>query len=252
MRVDHADEAQVAALFGRVHAEPGRLDVLVNVLGGPEAKWEPFWKVSLDHGREMLDGWVWPRLVTARHAVPLMRERGSGLIVELTEAETLGYHHGNLFHDLVRVMHKRLAYALAEELAADRITALALVPGFMRTEEVLASLQATEESWREVAETSEEAKRYGFAGSETPCFVGRAVAALAADPDVARFSGGLHSSWELSEIYGFTDVDGRTPNWGRYFAENFADFFGPPKTPVRWQVTGAPTGAESPVEVVAV
>jgi NAD(P)-dependent dehydrogenase (short-subunit alcohol dehydrogenase family) len=252
VRVDHAAEAQVAALFDRVRAGHGRLDVLVTVLGGPEVKWEPFWKVTLEHGREMLDGWVWPHIATARHAVPLMREGPSGLIVVITEAETLGYHYGSLFHDLVRVMHKRLAYALAEELAPDGVTALALVPGFMRTEEVLASLQATEESWREVAETSEEAKKYGFAGSETPCFVGRAVAALAADPGVARFSGGLHSSWELSEVYGFTDVDGRTPHWGRYFAENFPNIFGPPKTNVRWQIAAASSPAEAPVEAIAV
>jgi hypothetical protein len=120
---------------------------------------------------------------------------------------------------------KRLAYALAVELAPHNVSAVAVTPGFMRTEAILEGFGATEENWREVAETNPQARGYGFAGSETPCFVGRAVAALAADPGLLKKSGGVYSSWGLSEEYGFTDVDGARPNAGRYFAEHFPHIF---------------------------
>jgi NAD(P)-dependent dehydrogenase (short-subunit alcohol dehydrogenase family) len=236
VRVDHAVEAEVIALVDRIRRDHGRLDVLANVLGGPEVlDRRPFLELSLDEGRKTLDGWIWPHVVTCRHALPLMVESGGGLAVEVIEGETLGYS-GQVFWDLAMMSLKRLAYSLAEELAEKGVTVLALAPGFMRTEHVLDHMKATEESWREVAETSE-GRQWGFAGSETPCFVGRAVAALAADPERCRFSGGVHSSWELSEVYGFTDVDGGQPRWGSYFAESFPQFANAPaRTGRRWGV----------------
>ena len=225
VRVDHADETEVAALFKRVKKEGRRLDVLVNILTGqPVAEWKPFWKLPVETGRAMLDAWLWPHVATCRHAAPLMVEQRSGLIVEIVEQETIG-HHGQFYFDLLEILLKRIAYSLAEELAPHNVSALAITPGFMRTEAIMEEFGATEENWREVAETNPKARGYGFAGSETPCFVGRAVAALAADAGVARKSGGLYSSWGLSEEYDFTDVDGSRPNMGAYMARHFPHIF---------------------------
>jgi NAD(P)-dependent dehydrogenase (short-subunit alcohol dehydrogenase family) len=212
VRVDHAVEDEVAALFKRVKREQKRLDVLVNVLtGAPVTSWGAFWKGSVAEGRAQFDGWVWPHVATARHALPLMVERKRGLVVEIVEQDAVGYH-GAFYFDLFETALKRLAYAVAEEGAAKGIAALAITPGFLRTEAILERYGVTEANWRDALEHSAEARGYGFAESETPCFVGRAVAALAADPDRARWSGGVTSSWALSEAYGFTDLDGRRPN----------------------------------------
>ena len=245
VRTDHAVERQVAALFDRVRHEQGRLDLLVNVIPGPAvAQWAPFCKVSLEAGRAMLEGWIWPHVVTCRLGAPLMIERRSGLIVEITERETLGYS-GQLFYDLAVISLKRLAYDLAEELAPDGVTAVAITPGFMRTEAILEKFGVTELNWREAAETNAQARSFGFAGSETPCFVGRAVAALAADPEKARKTGGLYSTWELSDEYGFSDIDGASPHWGRYIAENFPELAaGIPRIGTEWSVTHPDRGDE--------
>jgi NAD(P)-dependent dehydrogenase (short-subunit alcohol dehydrogenase family) len=224
-RVDFNVEAEVADLFKRVGREQKRLDVLVNVLTGrPVSNWKSFWKLDPGRGREMVEGWVWPHVSACWHAVPLMLKRKRGLIVEVVEQDKLGYH-GQFFFDLFETTLKRLAFSLAEELAPHGVSAVAITPGFMRTEAILEGFGATEANWREVAETNPKARGYGFAGSETPCFVGRAVAALAADPDLPAKSGGLYSSWGLSEEYGFADIDGARPHAGRYFAEHFPHLF---------------------------
>ncbi len=241
VRVDHTVGGEVADLLRRIRRDHGRLDVLANLLtGSPVASWSPFWKQSLEEGRAMVEGWVWPHVVTCWHAVPLMVERKSGLIVEIVEQDGLGYH-GQFFFDLFETCLKRLAYALAEELAPHGVTALAITPGFMRTEAILEGFKATEANWKEVAKTNPTARGYGFAASETPCFVGRAVAALAADPKRARWSGGVYSSWGLSEEYGFTDVDGARPNSKRYFEEHFPKMFKAKSRSGRlWQAVSAP------------
>lgn len=248
VRVDHSVEKEVKALFARVKRRHGRLDVLVNVLGSPPmGGWKPFWKLELDPELEAFRQYVWPHLITCRHAAPLMVGQKSGLIATIQESHTLGYG-GVMFYDLGPLLLKRLMYGLAEELRPHGVAALAIAPGFMRTEEVLATLQATEENWREVARTSKEAQQYGFAGSETPCFVGRAVAALAADPQVVRKSGGVYGSWALSEEYGFSDVNGERPHWGRYFSTNFAQMANAaPNTGRRWEVVevDAPAAEEA-------
>jgi NAD(P)-dependent dehydrogenase (short-subunit alcohol dehydrogenase family) len=239
VRVDHIVEAEVADLFKRIKREKKRLDVLVNVLTGqPVKSWSPFWKLSLDEGRTMVDGWIWPHIITCRCAVPLMVSAKAGLIVEIVEQETIGYH-GQFFFDLVEVLLKRLAFSLSEELAPHGASALAITPGFMRTEAILDKFGATEADWKEAAENNAMAKRYGFIHSETPCFVGRAVAALAADPEVSRWSGGVFSSWGLSQIYGFTDLNGTRPNIWTLAAEKFADAAKAPHAAVQWQLRGA-------------
>ena len=233
VRVDHSDEAQVTALFDRVRSERGGLDLLVNVLGADHAAtWGPFWEQPHDAGRALVDAWLWPHVLTARLAAMLMLERKRGLLVEVVEGETLGYH-GTFYWDLAMSLLKRMSYGMAEELAPQGITALAVAPGFMRTEEVLAHFGTTADSWRDVVDT-EAARNFGLAGSETPCFVGRGITALAADPDVHRRTGSLCCSWELAKEYGFSDVDGATPDWGPYFRENFPQYAGPSASGHRW------------------
>lgn len=237
VRVDHGVEEEVVALMERVRREQRRLDVLVNVLGGLPADHRPFVKRDVSEGRALTESWVWPHVTTARHALPLMITRKSGLVVEVLETPTLDYL-GDVYFDLAVVALKRLVYAVAEELAPHRVTAVAIAPGFMRTEQVLDELGATPESWQTVATESAAARGFGFAGSETPCFVGRAIAALAADPDLRRWSGRTVSSWGLSEEYGFADVDGGRPHWGRYIAEHFPKLAkARPRSGVRWAVT---------------
>lgn len=219
VRVDHTVEAEVRALCERIQAEQGRLDLLVNdVWGGDElTEWgRPFWELSAERGWLMQERAVRSHILTARHAAPLMLARRAGLIVEITDGDTPSYR-GNLFYDLAKSAAIRLAYAMAEELRPFGVTALALTPGFLRSEAMLDHFGVTEQNWRAGAEQEPH-----FIASETPCYVGRAVAALAADPQVARKSGGAFSSWGLAREYGFSDIDGSRPDWGAYFAEHIA------------------------------
>ena len=214
VRTDHTVESEVEQLFARIRNEQGRLDVLVNDIWGGDALTEwgsPFWTLSTAQGLELLERAVHSHIITSRHGTPLMVERNAGLIVEMTDGDTLGYR-GNLFYDLAKNAVIRLAYAMAADLHAHRVTALAITPGFLRSEAVLDTLGVTEANWRDGIEDDPY-----FAESETPCFVGRAVVALAADPQVATKSGGLFSSWELAREYGFTDLDGRRPDWSSFF-----------------------------------
>ena len=214
VRTDHTVEPEVERLFTRVRTEQGKLDVLVNDVWGGDAltEWEsPFWQLSTAKGLEMLERAVHSHIITSRHGGPLMIARNTGLIVEVTDGDTLGYR-GNLFYDLAKNAVIRLAYGMAADLHTHRVTALAITPGFLRSEAVLEGLGVTEANWRDAIKDDPY-----FAESETPCFVGRAVAALAADPDVSKKSGGLFSSWALAREYGFTDLDGRRPVWGTFF-----------------------------------
>lgn len=236
-RTDHSDERQVEALFKRVSKEQARLDVLVNDISeGVEHEWKPFWKLSLERGLRALRQGIDTHVITTRHAAPLMVKQKSGLVVEVGDGDAL-YYRGNLFYDLVKVTAARLAYAWAEELRPHKVAAVYVTPGFMRTETVLERLKATEENWREVAERSAAARGYGLAGSESPYFVGRAVAALASDPKVLGKSGGLHSSWGLADEYGFDDLDGTRPHWWHYFSEHFPRMTNAePNTGLRWKI----------------
>jgi NAD(P)-dependent dehydrogenase (short-subunit alcohol dehydrogenase family) len=217
--VDHSVPEQVEALFARVRREQGRLDLLVNDIWGGDAltTWEtPFWRHSLADGLLMQQRGLHTHLITSYYAAPLLIERGRGLIVEVTDGDTPAYR-GNLFYDLVKAAVIRIAYAMAEELRPHGVTALAVTPGFLRSEAVLDHLGVTEATWRDGVTRDPH-----FIASETPFYIGRAVAALAADPNVAAKAGRVFSTWGLAEEYGFTDVDGRQPNWGRYFAEHLA------------------------------
>lgn len=239
VRIDHGVEKEVAALFRRIRKEAARLDILVNVLTGrPVQRWGPFWKADVADGLAQLVGWLGPHAITLRHAAPLMIAVKSGLVVEIVEQHTLG-HHGQFWLDVVEVALKRLAYAAAEELAPHNIAAVAITPGFMRTEAILEQFKVTEATWRDAVDDPV-ARGYGWSGSETPCFVGRAVAALAADPGRMARSGGIYSSWELSDDYGFTDVDGERPHLWRYWKKEFPHLTtGKPATGKIWEVRSA-------------
>ena len=214
VRIDHTVESEVEQLFARVRAEAGRLDILVNdIWGGDDlTEWgRPFWELSIPQGQQMLERAVHSHLITSRHGVPLMVDQNSGLIVEVTDGDTLGYR-GNFFYDLAKNAVIRLAYAMAADLHAHNVTALAITPGFLRSEAVLDYFGVTEANWRDAI-----GQDSYFAESESPCLVGRAVVALAVDPNVGAKSGGLFSTWTLSKEYGLTDLDGRQPDWGTFF-----------------------------------
>ena len=221
VEVDHLQPDQVRALVARIDDEQGRLDVLVNDVWGGEklAEWDtPIWEHDLDGGLRMLRLAIDTHLITSHFALPLLIRRPGGLLVEMTDG-TLEYNAGNYrlstFYDLAKTSVLRLAFAQAHELAPHGCTAVALTPGWMRSEMMLEIYGVTEDNWREATVGSP----HFVAISETPRFVGRAVAALAADPDVHRRNGGSFSSGGLAREYGFTDLDGSQPDCWRYLVE---------------------------------
>ena len=215
LRIDHTDEVQVEALMARIERDEGRLDVLVNDVWGGDALTEwgvPFWELDLDKGRRMLQAGLLSHLITSRHAAGLMVEAGSGLIVEITDGERLDYR-GTLFYDLVKTGAIRSAHVMAEELRPHGVAAVAVTPGFLRSEAMLEHFGVGEETWRDAV-----AFDLNFVHSETPRFVGRGIAALASDPEVMARSGRVWSSWELARVYGVSDTDGSRPDWGGHAA----------------------------------
>lgn len=220
VRVDHTVPEQVEKLFKRVRQEQGRLDILVNdVWGGDElGEQKPFWKHSLQKGLLMLERAVHSHIITSHYAAPLMIETGQGLIVEITDGDHFSYR-GSLFYDLVKTSVIRLAFVMATELRQHKITALALTPGFIRSEAMLDYMGVTEANWQEAIK-----KRPDFIESETPFYVGRAVAALAADPYVFKKTGRVYAAWDLGPEYGITDLDGRQPNIPKWIEENMPEF----------------------------
>jgi NAD(P)-dependent dehydrogenase (short-subunit alcohol dehydrogenase family) len=163
----------------------------------------------------MIQNAIHTHLIASRHGAPLLMESGGGLIVEITDGDNYGYR-GNLLYDLVKTSIIRLAFTLAWELRNKKVTALAVTPGFLRSEAMLDLFGVSEANWRDGAQQDPH-----FIASETPLYVGRAVAALAADSKVQEKSGRVFSSWNLSDEYGFTDADGSRPHWGRHFEKEF-------------------------------
>lgn len=216
---DMTVEEDIRALLERVRQEQeGRLDILINDVWGGDMLMEwgkPFWEQSLADGLQMQKQGVYSRLMLSHYAAPLMIARGKGLIVEVTDGVGYGYR-GSLFYSLAKISSVHMAEALAAELSPYGVTALALTPGFLRSEAMLEHFGVTEENWREGT-----AKDPHFIASETPVYIGRAVVSLATDPNVAAKAGQSLSTWGLSDEYGFLDVDGSRPHWGRYFTETF-------------------------------
>ncbi|MCC3376333.1 SDR family oxidoreductase [Cohnella sp. REN36] len=220
VQVDHLDPAQVQALVARIEREQGRLDLLVNDIWGGEnlIEWNvPVWKHSLEGGLRMLRLAVDTHLITSHYALPLLLRSGNGLVVEVTDG-TAAYNEENyrlsIFYDLAKTSVIRMARSLAKELKPHGCAAVAVTPGWMRTELMLEIFGVREDNWRDAL-----AKEPHFVISETPRFIGRAIAALAGDPDVTRWNGQSLSSGELARVYGFRDLDGSQPDAWRYIAE---------------------------------
>ncbi|MFD9909734.1 SDR family oxidoreductase [Streptomyces sp. NPDC059063] len=217
---DHLDPEQVRALVDRVDREQGRLDILVNDIWGGDVhvEWDKkMWEHDLDKGLRILRLGVETHIVTSRFALPLLIRNRGGLVVEVTDGtdESNRSYRKPYYYDLAKAAPLRMARALAEELTEYGCTAVCLTPGWLRSEAMLDTyFKVTEENW--LAGTQQNPH---FAISETPTFVGRALAALAADPDVARWNGKSLSSGGLAKEYGFTDVDGSAPDAWRYLAE---------------------------------
>lgn len=221
VRVDHLEAEQVQALVERIDREQGRLHVLVNdVWGGdPLAEWnKPVWEHSLEKGLRLLRLAVDTHIITSHFALPLLISKPGGLVVEITDgtAEYNANYRGTvgLYYDLAKVSAIRLALVQADELGPHGATALSLTPGWLRSEMMLENYGVSEANWREATTQAPH-----FAISETPRFVGRAVAALAQDPDVSRWNGKSLSSGQLAKVYGFTDLDGSQPDCWRYVTE---------------------------------
>jgi NAD(P)-dependent dehydrogenase (short-subunit alcohol dehydrogenase family) len=217
---DHLVPSEVRALVDRIAEEQGRLDVLVNDVWGGELLFEwdvPVWEHDLDKGLRLLRLGVETHAVTSHHALPLLLRHPGGLVVEMTDG-TAEYNGANyrvsFFYDLVKSSVLRMAFALGHELGPHGATAVALTPGWLRSEMMLEHFGVTEDNWRDALENEPH-----FCISETPFYVGRAVAALAADPERARWNGASLSSGGLAKTYGFTDLDGSRPDAWRYMVE---------------------------------
>jgi len=227
VRCDHTVDQDVRALVDRVRRDQGRLDVLVNDVWGGDALTEfgkTFWQVNAENGRKLIDQAIWSHILTSHHTAPLMfdrGDRGTGLIVEVTDGDFYGYR-GNIFYDLVKTSVIRLAFIQARELRKQDVAAVAVTPGFLRSEFMLEHFGVTADTWRDGAK-----KDPNFIASESPLYVGRGIAALAADPNVKAKSGKVFASWTLAREYGFTDADGSRPDWGAHFEKAYGARYRP-------------------------
>jgi NAD(P)-dependent dehydrogenase (short-subunit alcohol dehydrogenase family) len=220
VQVDHLHPAQVQALVARIENEQGRLDIVVNDVWGADflIEWNvPVWEHSLEGGLRMLRLAIDTHIITSHFALPLLIKNPGGLLIEVTDG-TAEYNDTkyrlSLFYDLAKTSVTRMAWALAHELRPHHCTAIALTPGWLRSEKMLENYGVTEANWQDAAK-----KQPHFIITETPRYIGRAAAALAADPEVARWSGQSLSSGQLAKIYSFTDVDGSQPDAWRYVVE---------------------------------
>ncbi|WP_416150307.1 SDR family oxidoreductase [Salipaludibacillus sp. HK11] len=215
VKVDHTNESEVKSLFQRIKEEQnGKLDILVNDIwgGDPLTEWgKDVAQHDLKKGMQILQQAVHAHIITSHYAVPLMKKNNTGLIVEITDGTDYTYR-GNFYYSLAKVSNIHMAKAMAEDLKEYNITSLALTPGFLRSEAMLEHFGVREENWKEGVKVDKH-----FIASETPFYIGEALKHLALDSDVSRFNGKTLSTWELSDIYGFKDIDGRQPHWGNYF-----------------------------------
>ncbi len=221
VRCDHLVPSEVSALLDRiVEEQEGRLDVLIDNTWGSDQwiEWKPLWEHDLGNGLRALRNGLETHLITLHTALPLMVRRGRGLVVEVTDGDDMfnARYRGSMFFDMVKVAVTRLGKVLSDETAPLGITSLSLTPGFLRSEAMLDHFGVAEANWRDAI-----AQDKWFAISESPHYIGRAVSALAADPQVARWSGQSVSTGQLAKHYGFTDVDGSQPEASRFFADAY-------------------------------
>jgi NAD(P)-dependent dehydrogenase (short-subunit alcohol dehydrogenase family) len=219
VQVDHLETQQVRALVARIEREQGRLDILVNdIFGATRIEWnKSVWESDLEYGLHMLRLAVDTHAITSHFAIPLLLKSPGGLVVEVNDG-TADYNNAtyrnSFFYDLAKAGVQRMGFALGHELRPHGATAVSLTPGWLRSEAMLDAFGVTEANWRDATKFQPH-----FAISETPAFVGRAVAALAQDPNVSRWNGQSVSSGQLAKIYGFTDLDGSQPDAWRYLVE---------------------------------
>lgn len=227
--VDHLEPDKVEKLIARIRREQGALNLLVNDIS-ESAEHEfgkTFWQADLDKGFAMFRNAVHTHIITSHFAAPLLIETaaknkaGSGLIVEIGDGETFTYR-GHLFFDMIKTTIIRQAFAMARELRRKNVAAIALTPGYLRSEVMLERFGVTEANWRDAIK-----KVPDYAESETPLYAGRAVACLAADPVIMKKSGRVFSSWNLSDEYPFCDADGRRPHFGRHFEKAYGPYLNP-------------------------
>lgn len=217
--VDHLVPDQVRALIARIEREQGALHLLVNdIFGLTTMEWnKTVWESSLERGLHLLRTGIDTHAITSHFALPLLIRTPGGLVVEVNDGTT-EYNETNyrvsFFYDLVKTAVNRMAFSLGHELSKHAATAVALTPGWLRSEVMLDAYKVTEATWREATKFQPH-----FAISETPAFVGRAVVALASDPQVSRWNGQSLSSGQLAKVYGFTDLDGSQPDAWRYMVE---------------------------------
>jgi NAD(P)-dependent dehydrogenase (short-subunit alcohol dehydrogenase family) len=221
---DHLEAKEVEKLIARIQKEQGRLHILVNDIseGGLHEFGKAFWQADIERGLAGLRNGIHTHIITNRYAAPLMietakRDGATGLIVEVGDGDSFTYR-GNLFFDLVKTTVIRLAFAMGWELRRKNVAAVAITPGFLRSEMMLEHFGVTEANWRDAGK-----KDPNYLESETPLYVGRAIAALAADENLMKKSGRAFSSWGLSEEYDFSDADGRRPHWGRHAQKKYGD-----------------------------
>lgn len=217
--VDHLVPDEVRALVARIESEQGGLHVLVNnIWGATRMEWnKTVWESSLDYGLRTLRLAMDTHAITSHFALPLLIQTPGGLVVEVTDGTdeyNAAHYRVSFFYDLAKAANLRMAFALAHELQPYHATAVSLTPGWLRSEAMLEAYGVSESNWRDATKHSPH-----FAISESPAFVGRAVAALARDPDVSRWNGKSLSSGQLAKIYGFTDLDGSQPDAWRYVTE---------------------------------
>ena len=220
IQADHTDPQQVEQLFERV----GELDILINdIWGGDElTEWgKRLWETNLQNGLTMIDRGIKTHIITSYYGLP--RLRAGGLVVEITDGDAY-FYRGHFFYDLVKTSVIRMAFGLSQELKGRNITAVAVTPGFLRSEWMLDQFGVTEANWRDAARHEP-----SFIASETPLFVGRGIAALAADPNVSAKNGRVVASWDLGDEYGVTDADGTRPHFVRWLEQN------QPKVAAMWK-----------------
>lgn len=211
IQVDHTVPEQVALLFEQV----GDIDILINdIWGGDDLiEWgKKLWETKLEDGLTLIDRAIKTHIITSYYGLP--RVRKNGLVVEITDGDAY-YYRGHFFYDLVKTTVIRMAFALSQELQGRDVTAVAVTPGFLRSEWMLDHFGVTEANWRDAV-----VKVKPFAASETPLFVGRGIAALAADPNVASKNGRVYASWDLADEYELNDADGTRPHFMRWLEAN--------------------------------
>ena len=233
--MDHLVPEEVQQLSERLRNEFGKIDILVNdiwgaeVLKGGPAEWNtPVWELDLAKGLRILRLAIDTHIITSKFLLPLLISQPGGLLVEVTDG-TINYNASHyrisVYYDLAKVAVNRLAFSQGHELAPHGATAVAITPGWMRSEMMLEHFGVTESNWRDAldagrAEMGQPVAPPDFALSETPRYAGRAIVSLALDPNRARWNQQSVSSGQLAGVYGFTDVDGTSPDIWRHMEES--------------------------------